>query len=83
MKIFSLHQITEMSLAAALHLADLEKAKGKCPCGEALSEPLPYLVKWWPRQAPVSAEIEKNQSGSLCPFSFQRKAESRKKLPKW
>jgi hypothetical protein len=23
-------------------MADLEKAKGKCPCGEALPEPLPY-----------------------------------------
>ena len=63
-------------------MADLEKAKGKCPCGEALSETLTYLVKWWPRQAPVWAEIEKDQSDSLCPFSFQRKAESREEITK-
>ena len=27
-------------------------------------------------------KIEKNQSGSLCPFSFQRKAESREEITK-
>ena len=29
-----------------MQIADLEKAKGKCPGGEALPEPLSILVKW-------------------------------------
>jgi hypothetical protein len=67
-------------------MADLEKAKGKCPCGEALSEPLPYLVKWWPRQAPVSAEIERSKRISQVRFvlsAFNERQRAGKKLPKW
>jgi hypothetical protein len=53
-------------------------ALSKCPCGEALPEHF-HTGKMVTRQAPVSAEIEKNPGLAL---SFERKAESCKKLPK-
>jgi hypothetical protein len=49
-----------------MQIADLEKAKGKCPCGERYQSHF-HTGKMVTRQAPVSAEIEKISQACLAP----------------